>query len=129
MSRNFTGLGNGDGFRQKETASVASIADTLGNSGAPRQPCRVKGVLEKNGQVELFCAELFGESLASTPAAMFTVRIIGYQFITKILVLIEIYNIGTGDYADLCIGELRANSTNRRQRHDRVADPVRGANQ
>ena len=56
----FAGFGDRDGFGEKESASVAGVADAHGDLGAPGEPGGVKGVLKKQGDIEFSHAE-FGD--------------------------------------------------------------------
>src|SRR5258708_32531737 len=66
---NFAGLGDRDGFGEKEAAGIASVPDALGDLGAPGEPGGVEGVLEEECDVEFAGAEIGGEVFAAAPGA------------------------------------------------------------
>src|SRR5208283_1287846 len=124
----FAGLGHGNWFCEKKAAAIAGVTDTFRNLRAPGEPCGVEGVLQKQGDVEFLCAEFAYEPGAAAPAAMCPFGVIGDEFVAELLIAVDFGDVGACDDANSRIWEFLADSANRGQRQDGVADPIRCAN-
>src|SRR5580704_4146723 len=120
VRRDFAGLGDGHSFRQKKTAAITRIADAFWNSRAPGNPSSLKGILKRQSNVEFLLAQF-------AHRVFFSVH--KHRLVANLLILIDCRHIWPRKYRYLGFRKPRSHSTQSRQRHDGVADPVRGANQ
>ena len=129
VCRDLTGLGNGHRLRKQKTAAISGVADAFRNIRSPGEPGGVKRVLEQDGNVEFLRTKFVRQPLASGNANVDAVRVVVDELIADLLVTIDVGNVRAGHNRDLRVGKACAHGTQRRQGHNRVADPVRGTNQ
>src|SRR5271166_454618 len=116
---NFSRLRNRHCFCEKKAATIPGIADAFWNSRAPGNPSRLKSILKQQSHVEFLRAEF-----AHDVAFVFH----KHRVVANPLIPVDGCHIRARKYRYLSFRETRAHSTQSRQRHDGVANPVRGAN-
>src|SRR6266850_788283 len=125
---NFAGFRDGHRLGEEKAAAIASVSDAFRNIRAPDKPGGVKRVLQQEGDIEFLRAKFVRQPLASGNAGVDAVRVVVDELIADSLVAVDVRDVGPGQNRDLRTGESCTNYTQRRQRHDRIADPVRGTN-
>jgi hypothetical protein len=129
MRRDFARLGNGNRFRQEETAAIACIADPLANACAPGEPRSIESILQQKRHVEFLSAQFRGQPFAAEDSRVFRPRIIRDELIADFLLAINISDVRPRKNRNFRLREMAAHGSQRRQRHNCIAHPVRRANQ
>src|SRR5262249_30937414 len=79
--------------------------------------------------VEFALAQLRPEPRPPLPAPLFSAGVVSDQFIEDALITVQLAHIGPRQDGDFRLLKSRAHRAKRRQRHDGIAHPIRGANQ
>ena len=125
----FARFRNAHGFREKQAAAIARITDALRDARPPSQPRRIKSILQEQRHVELLRAKLPGKAFPPGQAGMRTAGVIRNQLIADLLVAINVRDVRSGNDGDVCTGEAVPDGAQRRQRHNGIANPIRGPDQ
>ena len=112
---------------KKEAAAVARVTNAFRNIGAPDQPSSIKRVLQQQGHVKPLRAKLSRQPLAAGKPPVQAFRIVWNQLIADFLIAIDIRDVGPSHDRDFRVRKTLADCTQRRQGHDSVPHPVRGA--
>lgn len=76
----------------------------------------------------MFGTQTRNESVAATPAAVFSNGIVGDEIVGDALATIDVGDVRTSEDADVGVGKFGANGAQGRKGNDGVAYPVGGAN-
>jgi hypothetical protein len=119
MRGSFAWLGQGHRFRQEKPAAISCVPNPFWNSGTPGKPSGFESILKQESCVEFLRAEL-AQNVA------FVIR--KHHVVAYLLIFVDGRNIGPRKNRYPGVRKARAHSAQRRQRHDGVANPIRGAN-
>jgi hypothetical protein len=118
-----------DRVRQQETASVRGISGPPRNTSQKAHDGGFHGILEEHGQVESLFSETHAEAEESAETAVRPPLVEHDDAIAKRVRRKQLRDQGIGDNGQLSVGEGRPQSSHGGSGHDRVADPIGGADQ
>src|SRR5262249_31860412 len=96
---------------------------------APRDPCCVESILQKQRRIELFRLKSRHKPLAPSNPCVLPLAIVDNQFVCNALPLVNLPHIRHGQNRHVRVHKPFAHRFQRRQRHNRVAHPIRRSNQ
>jgi len=129
MRRNLTHQRYRHRLGQQNTPAIPRIPNPLRDPRTPSQPSRIEGVLQQQSHIKFAIAQQPHEPLAPRPALFRPARVVSNQLIANTLIAIDICNIRPRHNRHLRARKFPAYRTQRRHRHNRVAHPIRRANQ
>src|SRR5262249_3944939 len=122
-------IGVPEDARQERAPELTRIADALGDSGLKQRPRRAEARGQAYRAVDLQRTKLSGQAMASLAPGVSAARVLGDDPVHLREDPVQLRHPGPREDEELRLRKRRAEGSDRGERHDDVADPVRRAHE